>query len=173
MPAAWRCCGMALCGVWLIGWRDRTCRWWPCRSPMVGCSAVKATPPPASPVGTDPAVAERRCACGCRWRQRSGSLVPRWAARSPALMAMSLPLAQLAPGMTTVAALLHRCRSADGAGLGWRAAQRCSSGSDSSPARGWPELLAIPSARRVLAGGQWVDNQFVGDQSVADSTDSP
>lgn len=91
-----------------------------------------------------------------------------------ALMAMSLPLAQLAPWddhglkpFCTDAAQLM--------GLAWDGVLRNGAPADliHLPQGGWPELLAIPSARRVLAGGQWVDNQFVGDQSVADSTDSP
>ena len=60
-------------------------------------------------------------------------------------------------------------------GLAWDGVLRNGAPADliHLPQGGWPELLAIPSARRVLAGGQWVDNQFVDDHSVADSTDSP
>ena len=91
-----------------------------------------------------------------------------------ALMAMSLPLAQLAPWddhglqpFCTDAAQLM--------GLVWDGVLRNGAPADliHLPQGGWPELLAIPSARRVLAGGQWIENQWVEDQSVVDSTDSP
>ena len=99
-------------------------------------------------------------------------------------MAMSLPLAQLAPWddhglqpFCTDAAQLM--------GLAWDGVLRNGAPADliHLPQGGWPELLAIPRARRVLAGGQWIENQWIGnqwidnqwveDQSVADSTDRP
>ena len=74
-----------------------------------------------------------------------------------ALMAMSLPLAQLAPWdhhglkpFTTDAAQLM--------GLAWDGVLRIGAPADLIHLQqgGWPELLAIPSARGVLAGGEWV-----------------
>ncbi|QNI85771.1 cytosine deaminase [Synechococcus sp. PROS-7-1] len=76
-----------------------------------------------------------------------------------ALMAMSVPLAQLAPwdeeGMapfsTDAARLL---------GLAWDGVLRPGAPADliHLPAGGWPELLSTPPQRKVLAGGVWVQD---------------
>lgn len=76
-----------------------------------------------------------------------------------ALMAMSVPLAQLAPwdeeGMapfsTDAARLL---------GLAWDGVLRPGAPADLIylPAGGWPELLSTPPQRKVLAGGVWVQD---------------
>ena len=58
---------------------------------------VKATPPPASPVGTDPAVAERGVRVAVGGDNVQDPWFPGGQLDPLALMAMSLPLAQLAP----------------------------------------------------------------------------
>ncbi len=79
-----------------------------------------------------------------------------------ALMAMSLPLAQLAPWddhglqpFSTDAAQLM--------GLAWDGVLRKGAPADliHLPQGGWPELLALTTSRRVLAGGQWVQDENV------------
>ena len=77
-----------------------------------------------------------------------------------ALMAMSLPLAQLAPwddhGLkpfgTDATGLM---------GLDWDGRLRAGAPADliHLPEAGWPELLAMACRRRVLAGGDWVQDE--------------
>ena len=77
-----------------------------------------------------------------------------------ALMAMSLPLAQLAPwddhglkpfGIDATGLM----------GLDWDGRLRAGAPADliHLPEAGWPELLAMACRRRVLAGGDWVQDE--------------
>ena len=76
-----------------------------------------------------------------------------------ALMAMSLPLAQLAPwtdhGLRPFGIDASRLM-----GLDWDGRLRAGAPADliHLPDGGWPELLAMASQRRVLAGGHWVQD---------------
>ncbi len=76
-----------------------------------------------------------------------------------ALMAMSLPLAQLAPwddhGLKPFATDAARLM-----GLAWDGRLRAGAPADliHLPQGGWPELLAMACRRRVLAGGHWVQD---------------
>ena len=76
-----------------------------------------------------------------------------------ALIAMSLPLAQLAPwddhGMKPFGTDAARLM-----GLDWDGCLRAGAPADliHLPEAGWPELLAMACSRRVLAGGHWVQD---------------
>ena len=76
-----------------------------------------------------------------------------------ALMAMSLPLAQLAPwddhGLKPFGTDAARLM-----GLAWDGCLRAGAPADliHLPEGGWPELLAMAGRRRVLAGGHWVQD---------------